>query len=290
MNKIVFGTWPLSGDYKKINQIKSIKLLKLAYIKGVREFDTAPNYGYGKSEKLLGIAFKKSKFKPKINTKVGNNHKKIKNFIVDNIKKTFEQSLKNLQMKKINILFLHNPKNLKNIVKIIDYFNTLKKEGKINDYGLSISKDFKYKKSFLSKFKIFQLDHNLIYLNNLLENFFKNKIIYARSPFAAGTILNLKKKYSKSDVRSKWLSNSRRKIIEKQCNEIKNKYNLNLYDQSIEYLMKEKFTNKVIFGLSSKRHLDNLLKTLKNKKKLNFNINEYQKFYFNSETLRLRGF
>ena len=54
--------------------------------------------------------------------------------------------------------------------------------------------------------------------------------------------------------------------------------------------MKEKFTNKVIFGLSSKRHLDNLLKTLKNKKKLNFNINEYQKFYFNSETLRLRGF
>ena len=65
LRKIIFGTWPISGDYSEVVNQKSIDLLRLAYKSGINEFDTAPNYGYGNSEFLLGKAFEKYKVKPK---------------------------------------------------------------------------------------------------------------------------------------------------------------------------------------------------------------------------------
>ena len=90
VKKDYFGTWPISGDYSKVVNQKSIDLLRLAYKSGINEFDTAPNYGYGNSEFLLGKAFEEYKVKPKINTKIGNNHKKIKNFNLSFLKKFFQ--------------------------------------------------------------------------------------------------------------------------------------------------------------------------------------------------------
>ena len=77
--KIILGTWPMSGDFGKYNKEESIKLLKYCYRKGYREFDVAPNYGFGKSEEILGEVFYNKDVL--INTKIGNNSKK-KNLLV----------------------------------------------------------------------------------------------------------------------------------------------------------------------------------------------------------------
>ena len=58
---IVFGCWPISGDYGIKHNKNSLILIKKAIDLGIYEFDTAPNYGAGNSEKLLGQLDKKYK-------------------------------------------------------------------------------------------------------------------------------------------------------------------------------------------------------------------------------------
>jgi len=130
IKKIVLGTWSISGDFKKPNKKNAKKLIKYCYQKGINEFDVAPNYGCGFSEKILGQVFSLYKKKPKFNTKIGNNHKKLKSFDINILKETFHKSLKNLKVKKINILFLHNPVNIRNYKEIIFFLKRLKKKKK----------------------------------------------------------------------------------------------------------------------------------------------------------------
>ena len=110
--KIVLGTWPISGDYGKNNIAEAKKLIKYFLAKGYNEIDTAPNYGYGKSELIIGQI--PSNKKLLINTKIGNNSKKKKSFNYNFLKESFNESLKRLNRKSINILFLHNPRKIKN--------------------------------------------------------------------------------------------------------------------------------------------------------------------------------
>ena len=115
--KIILGTWPMSGDFGKYNKEDSTKLLKYCYQKGYREFDVAPNYGFGKSEEILGEAFCNKEVL--INTKIGNNSQKKKSFSVRFLEKSFYQSLYRLKRRSVNILFVHNPRRIRNIEKIV---------------------------------------------------------------------------------------------------------------------------------------------------------------------------
>lgn len=292
LRKIIFGTWPISGDYSEVVNQKSIDLLRLAYKSGINEFDTAPNYGYGNSEFLLGKAFEKYKVKPKINTKIGNNHKKLKNFSLSFLKKSFQNSMNLLKIKKINILYIHNPMYLSNYKEIFEYLTLLKKENKIKDFGLSISKDFNYNDKFINKFKIIQLDHNILYLKNILNKQFKKKEIHARSPFASGTIflLNKKKVFSKSDFRLKWLSSERKKTIIKQLKTIKKKFNEDIYDLSLNFLIYDSFINKIIIGIKDISQLNDFLKRIKIVKKNFINVKFYKKFYLSEKIFEKKGF
>ncbi len=292
LKKIILGTWPISGDYSKANDEESIKMLKYAYRSGILEFDTAPNYGFGRSESLIGRSFKNFKNKPKINTKIGNNHNKKKSFNLSIIKKTFENSLKMLMISKVNILYLHNPRNLKNQTKILNYLKSLKNKKKINNYGLSISKDYKYDSKFIEKFKIIQLDYNILYLKNYFYKYFKNKVIHARSPFAAGTIflLNNKKKFSKNDFRKKWVTIKRKRIIMNQLETIKKKYKKDIYNLSLNFLFNDSFANKIIFGVKNKSQLISLIKQTQKINRNYIDVKNYKKFYLSNNLFKEKGF
>ena len=59
---IGFGTWGLSGkDYGFISAKKSKNLILKSVNSGIKFFDTAPLYGNGKVEKILGEAIKENK-------------------------------------------------------------------------------------------------------------------------------------------------------------------------------------------------------------------------------------
>ena len=124
--KIVIGTWPLSGDFGKINEKDCEKILNYAVSEGYQEFDTAPTYGRGKAEKILSKIIKKNK-NLKINTKCGYNKEFDKTFTEQDISDSVKKSLDLFGF--INILYLHNPRNqIKNWDKIINLLIDLKKK------------------------------------------------------------------------------------------------------------------------------------------------------------------
>jgi D-threo-aldose 1-dehydrogenase len=66
--RLGYGCSHLMG---RITRRESIALLKTAYDAGIRHFDTAPSYGYGQAERVLGEAFRSNRNEITITTKFG---------------------------------------------------------------------------------------------------------------------------------------------------------------------------------------------------------------------------
>ncbi len=147
ISEIGFGSWQLGNniDFSSISTEDSIHLVHEAVFLGINFFDTAPNYGHGKSEELLGMALKNKRNSIVISTKFGHQDNGYVDFSEDLIKLSVEKSLKRLQTDYIDSILLHNPNEniIKRMTGHFDILEDLKKEGKILTYGASVdtSKD-----------------------------------------------------------------------------------------------------------------------------------------------------
>ncbi|MBE9170925.1 aldo/keto reductase [Pleurocapsales cyanobacterium LEGE 06147] len=148
--------------------------LNQAFELGINFYDTAPSYGQGSSEEIIGEVFKKKRERVIITTKVGysptatlqaaaklkplmrsllhklpgirrsiqtfvNSQNKI-DFKPSYIRKSVEESLQRLRSDYIDLLLLHSPP--REIVERGDVFEqlkSLKSQGKIRYYGVSAS-------------------------------------------------------------------------------------------------------------------------------------------------------
>jgi len=142
ISRLGFGAWPL-GNYAhghQMNDEEGILLIKEAINLGINFFDTAPNYGLGKSETILGKAIKGIRDKVVINTKFGHQANGEINFDSRNIKKSIQSSLQRLQTDYIDSVILHNPdiSILEGKTDHISILKEMKKEGIIHAYGVSV--------------------------------------------------------------------------------------------------------------------------------------------------------
>lgn len=285
INKIVLGTWPLSGDYGNIKNSEVEKILEFSFKNKFYEYDTAPSYGNGFIEFILGSIFAGEK-KVKINTKFGNLPFEGKNFNLDDLKRSLDHSLKRLNKNKINVLFLHNPRlSEKEFTPIIELMKKLKKQSLIKSLGISLAKNFKYYPEILNNFDCIQEDASL-----LSTNFYniKSKYIFGRSPYANGILTgSLYKKFTKKDHRAAWLNNKKRKyVISKSLKELDKLSNINLKDLAFYFVHYNDKLYKNIFGIKSIKHvkeIKNLLSKKKPKKfkKIETSIYNLNKIYFN---------
>ena len=69
--RIGFGCSHITGGFEGRS---NIRVLRAAYDLGVRHFDTAPLYGHGTSEEVVGDAFRRDRHKVTIATKIGIPH------------------------------------------------------------------------------------------------------------------------------------------------------------------------------------------------------------------------
>ena len=275
MKKFVLGSWSISGDYGYKNTKETLKLFKYAYDKNVSEYDTAPNYGRGYAEYLLGKFFKDKK-NVLLNTKIGNNHNKTKSFRIKDLEKSFFKSLKNLN--KINILFLHNPRDDINYNLVIPFLKDLQKNNLINNYGISFAKDYKYKKNELKYFSIVQTDYNLLNFKTPIN--LKKYTVFARSPLASGLLakdidISL---LNKKDHRKLWLSEQRLKNINLKKKVIKQNIKGTIKQNAIQFIKKNRSINKIIFGAKNEHQLKNLITIYKKNPFINF-LNIKKKLY-----------
>jgi aryl-alcohol dehydrogenase-like predicted oxidoreductase len=121
--------------------------------------DTAPEYGNGKSEILIGSLPKKIKKKLFISTKVSPENLNYNNFI-----RSVDMSLKRLDINRIDLIQPHWPNYNADNDEIISAFRFLKKKEKVRYFGLSNFEliDIKYFKNKLkSEFKFLQEEYSL---------------------------------------------------------------------------------------------------------------------------------
>ena len=269
ISKIIIGTWPLSGDYGKIDYKQVQDVLEYCYELGIREFDTAPNYGNGVMEKYLGVILENSS-DVLINTKMGNLPFNKKNYEIRELKKSFENSLKTLKRDSINVLFLHNPRmEITDYTDILNFMHELKDKGRINQIGLSKARNFNYEKFVnLEEFDVIQDDINLLNLQALKKSKPKGSILMARSPLASGLLsgrITEKTVFSNDDQRATWLHGKRLESIVRRINEIRKHSDLELSELAIRFLQNQNLIDKIIFGIKRKEHVKNLLEQVSKK-------------------------
>ena len=267
-NKIIIGTWGLSGDLGKIKE-NPLNIFYEAVKLGFNEFDVAPTYGQGKIYDLINKIPDRIKKNMIFNTKCGYDEKKYKKtFTINDIKNSVENSLDILG--KINILYLHNPRNeIKDWKKIINLISNFKKKKFIKYSGISFAKNSYFNKKIVNNFDYIQDEINLLTTNNYKEaKKYKSKI-HSRSPFALGLLVNKKKiKFEKNDYRKNlFLTKERELIILSQILNLKI-IDTDLKKLSLDFLFSLKKINKIIFGIKSIKHLNELKDDLKTIKKI----------------------
>ena len=122
VSEIGFGAWTIGLNWwgKKIEDDEAIRMLKRAYDLGINFYDTGDIYGKGKSEKLIGVAFKEMRNEIVYSTKwgydmynaeqIGHNELPQKHNI-EYLQYALSQSLDRLQTDYIDVYSLAQSKN-----------------------------------------------------------------------------------------------------------------------------------------------------------------------------------
>jgi aryl-alcohol dehydrogenase-like predicted oxidoreductase len=144
LTPIGFGAWAVGGgnwamSWGPQDDNASIAAIHKAIDLGVNWIDTAAIYGLGHSEEVVGNAVKGSHVKPFIFTKSGmvwNEKREIKRTLLE-IRHEVEDSLRRLQVERIDLYQIHWPVEDKDIEEGWSTMAALKREGKVRHIGVS---------------------------------------------------------------------------------------------------------------------------------------------------------
>jgi len=130
---MAIGCWAFAGDstWGEQDESTSIAVIRRAMDLGFTFFDTAPGYGNGKSERILGKGLKGVRERAVIANKVGGADLAKVDFIA-----SCEKSLKLLQTDYIDLMQVHWPSREIPFEETIDALQTLKQQGKIREIGV----------------------------------------------------------------------------------------------------------------------------------------------------------
>ncbi|GAA3085016.1 D-threo-aldose 1-dehydrogenase [Kribbella aluminosa] len=113
VDRLALGGAPFGGLYEAMSGEQVAAVVDAAWTEGIRYFDTAPRYGNGVSETLIGRAVQsKPRAELVLSTKVGwqlTDGRPIADFTADGIRRSLEQSLQRLGLDRIDIVYLHDP-------------------------------------------------------------------------------------------------------------------------------------------------------------------------------------
>lgn len=259
-----FGAWQLASfsDSDEVSLKKGVDLIKEAVIQGINFFDTAPNYGLGLSETIIGAGLKGIRDRVFINTKVGHHVDDTTDFDPLKMRLSIEGSLERLQTTYLDSVILHNPPRdlLKGSPKHFEMFETLKKERKIRTCGVSIDT--------LEEFEI-ALDNPYVDVIEIMFNmmFQEPKVLFEKAQ-KKGILLIIKipldsgwltGKYDQKavfhDIRSRWTENdkfTRFKLVQafKEMTSEKN-----MIKNALAFIKSFKEVTVIIPGIKDLKHL-----------------------------------
>ena len=143
VSRIGLGTWAIGGwMWGGTDDQESVNTIRAAVERGINLIDTAPAYGFGHSEEIVGRAIAESQLRSRvvIATKVGlewKNGKVFRNASRDRILLEAEDSLRRLRTDYIDLYQVHWPDPLVSIEETAEAVQALFDQGKIRAIGVS---------------------------------------------------------------------------------------------------------------------------------------------------------
>jgi aryl-alcohol dehydrogenase-like predicted oxidoreductase len=142
VSRIALGTWAIGGwMWGGTDEAESVATIRAALDQGINLIDTAPVYGFGRSEEIVGRAIERGlRSRVLIATKVGlewNNGKVSRNASRARILREVDESLRRLRTDYIDVYQVHWPDPLVAVEETAEAMHTLFKQGKIRAIGVS---------------------------------------------------------------------------------------------------------------------------------------------------------
>jgi len=143
LSPVAIGTWAIGGwMWGGSDEAESIATIRAALEHGINIIDTAPVYGFGRSEEIVGKAIVESQLRSNvvIATKTGlqwEGGRVARNASRARIMREVEDSLRRLQTDYIDVYQVHWPDPLVTIEETADAMHQLFAQGKIRAIGVS---------------------------------------------------------------------------------------------------------------------------------------------------------
>jgi len=143
VSRVGLGTWAIGGwMWGGTDEEESVQTIRAAVERGVNLIDTAPAYGFGRSEEIVGRAIAEGRLRSRvfIATKVGlewKDGKVFRNASRYRILREATDSLRRLRTDYIDIYQVHWPDPLVPVEETAEAMQTLFDQGKIRAIGVS---------------------------------------------------------------------------------------------------------------------------------------------------------
>ena len=215
VSEIGLGAWQLANpDWGVDDRSEALRIIQKSLEAGCNFFDTAPGYGYGRSEELLGEGLKSVRKDVILCTKFSHyDEDGTRDFEAKNVRPVLEGSFRALQTDYVDILLLHNPpRELMDgsvAPELYEELEKLKTEGKIRQYGISL--DWREEVEMAvdtTKSKALEVFFNALYQEPLpaFRKAYENGVgIIVKVPLDSGWLSGrYRRGHNFDDVRKRW--------------------------------------------------------------------------------------
>ncbi|RME60100.1 MAG: aldo/keto reductase [Candidatus Dadabacteria bacterium] len=266
VSRLCFGCWQASKHWSTFKEELFIEAVHCAVDNGINFFDTALAYGQGFSEQVLAKALKGRRDKVVIADKFPYNRASPKE-----IRKSLEESLRNLNTDYIDLYQQHWPSPTVPLDDSIGELLRLKEEGKIRAVGVSNFMEPEWEKvSKVSQIDTLQPCYNLLWRSIekwVLPFCIKEKIsVIPYSPLCQGLLTYKYRSFNDvpPDVRERNIFFSKERFLEvlrflNILEEVARKYNRTCGQVALRWLIEQKGVLAPIVGMTKKEQvLENL--------------------------------
>jgi aryl-alcohol dehydrogenase-like predicted oxidoreductase len=213
VSEIGLGAWQLANpDWGVDNKSEGLRIIQKSLEAGCNFFDTAPGYGGGRSEELLGEGLKSVRKDVILCTKFGHTAEGVTDFNTNAIRPSIEASMSRLQTDYLDIVLMHNPRREMMDGRVASQYaelETLKAEGKIREYGVSL--DWREEVDMVldtTKSKALEVFFNALYQEPLpaFQKAYENGVgIIVKVPLDSGWLSGrYRKGHQFDDIRKRW--------------------------------------------------------------------------------------
>lgn len=274
VSQATIGTWAIGGaGWGDVNKKESMEAIETMIERGVNLIDTAPFYGLGESEKIVGEVIRDKRDDIVLLTKAGTGWDEkgvpFKRSDYKSIIKDCEESLQRLKTDYIDLYLIHWPDEVTPIEEMMDAMNKLKQDGKIRFIGASnFSKEEVLESEKYVSFDVLQHPYSMVAqdFRELLTWAHKNNIgTMSYGSLGAGILtgsIREMPKFSEDDMRLNFYDYFKEPKFSKVMQLVKRldvyaeKYNVPVSQVTINWNTQSGFLDTILMGVRNKKEAE----------------------------------